>query len=105
MTILTEKTQIDYLPHCQICDLDPYHCDNCGYRFGVNQNSEKYDGDVLCIRYTSVRKKYYKNASMVNHACSQECATALIQKKKDNGLIRTTKTVESNYLVHYEGGD
>ena len=37
----TEITQIFYLPHCNSCNGEVYHCDNCYKHFEINPNTEQ----------------------------------------------------------------
>lgn len=86
MTILLERTQIYYLPSCQICDGDPYQCRQCHKTFNVNPNDEMYDGDVFCIRFSTTKKK--QNAV---HVCSIKCAEKLLKERKEKGISRSVK--------------
>ena len=72
-------TEVYYLPHCNNCDGEAYHCDNCGKQFDLNPNSEKYDGEVICVEYLKAKGKNWKNRG---HACSDKCADELINRKR-----------------------
>lgn len=97
MTILLEKTNIYYLPHCQICDADPYKCQKCNKMFNVNQNDDMYDGDVYCIRYSSARRNK-KNDRNSAHVCSIKCGEKLLQERKEKGISRSVKYEKTHIL-------
>lgn len=73
-----ETTEVWYLPHCNSCDGEAYSCDNCEKPFSVNPNTEKYDGEIICISYLKPKGKNWRNRG---HACSDQCADALIEEK------------------------
>ena len=77
----TEITQIFYLPHCNSCDGEAYHCDNCHKHFELNPNTEQAKHDIICIHYQKSKGKNWINRG---HACSDKCAKELIEKYKIN---------------------
>ena len=100
MTILVERTKIYYLPHCSVCDGDPYKCDNCGCSFNLNPNDEQYDGEVHCIRFHGKRSR---KGSL--HTCSKECTESLLAKKKEKGEILRTEYKRSHLLCLFDEED
>ena len=79
----TEITQVFYLPHCNSCDGEAYHCDNCYNEFELNPNTEQAKYDIICIHYQKNKGKNWINRG---HACSDKCAKELIEKYKTEGL-------------------